>query len=60
MKLVGLVFLGFAASAIAGWLLTLVIPDIEGARPYACVLVAWQIVIPIAFLIGRIVTGYFS
>jgi len=62
MKRVGLVFLGLVASAIAGWLLTpvyvMVFPDIEGC--HAPPLSALLILVPIAFLIGSIVTGYFS
>ena len=62
MKLVGLVFLGFIAIIIVGLLLDIVIvkafPHISGGCGYLWV--PFLITMPIAFLVGSIVTGYFS
>jgi hypothetical protein len=62
MKLVGLVFLGFIAIIIVGLLLDIVIakvfPRISGDDGYLWV--AFLITMPVAFLVGSIVTGYFS
>jgi len=62
MKLVGLVFVGFIAIIIVGLVLGIVIakafPHISGDDAYLWVPIL--IIMPAAFLVGSIVTGYFS
>ena len=63
MKLIGLVFFGFVSSVIIGILLSMLVPrvfpDFYGDDP-RILFISVLIVIPIAFLIGSIFTGYFS
>lgn len=60
MKLVGLVFLGLIASAVfyfpLGLLIGVIFPNIGWGMLFAC----FFAVMPLAFLLGSIVTGYFS
>ncbi len=62
MKLVGVVFLGFVASVVIGllleWVVLKVLPSIEGDDAYLWI--PLLITLPIAFLLGSIVTGYFG
>jgi len=70
MKLVGLVILGFVASVVLCILFSLLLelifdtaagrPDVFKANEALAMLLAVFAVMPIAFFLGSIVTGYFS
>ena len=60
MKQVGLVFLGLIASAVFYFPLALLIGVIFPNIGLGMLLVCFFVVMPLAFLFGSIVTGYFS
>jgi hypothetical protein len=60
MKLVGLVFLGLITSFIVYWLLFMLFMRFFGNIGEAGMLISFLVVIPLAFFIGSLPTGYFS